>query len=492
MGQSIIKNIRRVFAQSGGSGGGSVDVNTKELFRLESGILSESYGDSITVGSNSTSGNSYIELTTSLYSFVNTNRAVSSRGIWEAARLHNLNINSSDNKLSIVMAGFNDVRRGGNDVKTFAKIENGYKAIIVNQFAKTSIAANSGNPSITTSGSFTTFNSDVVGGKFNNGLFSTTNGSYLEYTFRDNNVVLAMIGADGVSENYGTFDIHINGVLQGSYDLNGKSDNISDGSNSNNRSPFILTFNVTDGVNVIRVTNTSSLPVPIDYFGHLKKPNFCTPLILMHAPKMNNAGYATSPSNANDTIIEELNDLIDSVANDFSNYPLVVGKTNDFYDVTTGLDTDNIHPNDLGHRQIYNALYDAMKGAFVIKSSDILSTANTFTNTNDFNKRITTNEGLQVRGALTSPSGAGFEAEYAGGTVYLTAYNRSTSSWLPKILRGSIISIFNNGTKTAEFTSSGLKVLGLTTHADNAAAIAAGLTVGAMYIRAGHGLDIVV
>ena len=37
-----------------------------------------------------------------------------------------------------------------------------------------------------------------------------------------------------------------------------------------------------------------------------------------------------------------------------------------------------------------------------------------------------------------------------------------------------------------------LQVIGLPTYADNASALVAGLTNGAMYIRTGHGLDIVI
>ena len=47
------------------------------------------------------------------------------------------------------------------------------------------------------------------------------------------------------------------------------------------------------------------------------------------------------------------------------------------------------------------------------------------------------------------------------------------------------------GIGTTEPTSK-FQVVGLNTYADNSAAIAAGLTAGAMYIRTGHGLDIVV
>jgi hypothetical protein len=48
---------------------------------------------------------------------------------------------------------------------------------------------------------------------------------------------------------------------------------------------------------------------------------------------------------------------------------------------------------------------------------------------------------------------------------------------------------FGVGTDTP---TSKLQVVGLPTYADNAAALAGGLTAGAMYIRTGHGLDIVV
>jgi hypothetical protein len=49
----------------------------------------------------------------------------------------------------------------------------------------------------------------------------------------------------------------------------------------------------------------------------------------------------------------------------------------------------------------------------------------------------------------------------------------------------------NVGIGTATPTSA-LQVIGLPTYADNTAATGGGLTIGAMYIRSGHGLDIVV
>lgn len=67
--------------------------------------------------------------------------------------------------------------------------------------------------------------------------------------------------------------------------------------------------------------------------------------------------------------------------------------------------------------------------------------------------------------------------------------------WTPDGFTLGNSQIFDNGTNvgigTAEPTSK-LQVVGLPTYEDNKAALGAGLTAGAMYIRKGHGLDIVV
>jgi len=362
-----------------GSGDLVISGSSNPFIKSISTFSSESYGDSITFGQGSTAGNSYIELFSSLYGLTNINRAVSARGIWEAARLHNLNINVGNAKTSIVMAGFNDVRRGGNAVKTISKIKNGYRAIIVNQFLNMFIPAKNTGGSIATSGTWLDYFGDVVGGKSNAtsgyGGYSSTIGAYKEYTFKGNNVVLGMIGTDGVFETLGNFDVTIDGVLQGNYTGNNKTDGISDGSNDNARAPYILYFGgLTDALHTIRVTVTSANAVAIDYFGNLLLPKFSPPLIFVEAPKMNSAGYATAPALASDAIINELNTELENVVSEFSTeYPIYVAKTNDFYNVTTGISVDNIHPNDTGYRQIYSSIVSATNTLLVQKSASTVS-----------------------------------------------------------------------------------------------------------------------
>lgn len=322
------------------------------------------YGDSITVGFNSTSSPlAYINLLGTLYGKTVYNRAVSGKGIWEATRDHLFDINSTDSVLAVVMAGLNDVRRGGSDAKTTAKILNGYKSIIANQFLNSFIPAGQASSFITRSGTWVnTYLGKSVGCKTDEGSYSNTSSGYIEYTFTGNNVVLGLVAGDGVSQIHADFTVSIDGVSQGSYTENNQTDGISDGTYDNQRSAMCLVFTgLTNETHTIRLTNTTTNYLIVDYFGHLKDPKFCAPLLIMHAPKLSTAGYALVPNLANDTIINALNSSLTALTSFLPEHPIYIGKTNDFYDITTGLDTDEIHPNDVGHHQIFCSAREALR-----------------------------------------------------------------------------------------------------------------------------------
>jgi hypothetical protein len=76
---------------------------------------------------------------------------------------------------------------------------------------------------------------------------------------------------------------------------------------------------------------------------------------------------------------------------------------------------------------------------------------------------IATNSGLQIQGDINTPSGAGIELVYSGGTSYFTSYNRTSSAWLPIIIRGSQIDLTTAGTTRARITAAGRLLLGTTT-----------------------------
>jgi hypothetical protein len=81
---------------------------------------------------------------------------------------------------------------------------------------------------------------------------------------------------------------------------------------------------------------------------------------------------------------------------------------------------------------------------------------------------------LALKGNGTSNGTSTIEAQNSSGTLTFIVSDSGTLS-------------VNTTNQTSK-----LNVGGLTTHVDNAAAITAGLTAGAFYVRTGHGLDIVV
>jgi hypothetical protein len=85
-------------------------------------------------------------------------------------------------------------------------------------------------------------------------------------------------------------------------------------------------------------------------------------LIFYHVPHQNTAGYALNPAYSQ-AAADTINSKIDSLAAFLpSAWPLYVAKTNNRYDVTTGLSADNIHPNNTGMKQWSLAAADAVNG----------------------------------------------------------------------------------------------------------------------------------
>ncbi len=322
----------------------------------------EGFGDSITVGQGATNTNfAYINLVAQFIGKTLTNRALSGSGVWAAARSHIQNINPNHSVMAFVMSGFNDTRRGGSNPLTRLKIMNSYRSILANHFLRNFITAGATDSRILrANGTWqTTYTGLALGLKTNTGAFSSTNGATIEFTFSGNNVVLGMVAVKQSFETHATFTIHIDNVLIGTYNNNDQTDGISDGVYDNNRTQMAIIFdNLSESMHTIRLTNISTNPMIVDYFGQLKQPKQSLPICIAKMPKMNSAGYATAPNLANDALIDSLNADIVSVCNEFRSkgYPVYVSETNDYYDVNTGLSADSIHPNNGGYTQIYNSI----------------------------------------------------------------------------------------------------------------------------------------
>jgi hypothetical protein len=260
------------------------------------------------------------------------------------------------------MAGLNDIRRNGWAAATHAKLINGYNAIFVNQYLASWVTA--GDASVTKVGSWGAgYTASAVGGKsVNLGIYSTTLNDTAIWTFTGTTLVVGLMGADGVggsSYDYAFCKIYIDGVLVATLNENGQWDGVSDGVNDNKRGTFPVIFTgLSAGSHTVKVVqNTAGKYLVIDYFGTLVAPSAGKPLMIYHDPYLTSAGYATSPSNASNAIVDSLNTLIDSLKNVYVGwgFPVYRAQTNSYYNPATDAGGDGIHPIDQGYLHMFQA-----------------------------------------------------------------------------------------------------------------------------------------
>lgn len=400
-------------------------------FKFNSPSFWEAYGDSYTTGSGLVTPlvHGYIYLLSNLYGKTLTNRAVSGSGLWRSTLLHNTNINSIlqpvniNNSMTTIMAGINDINRSGaaGNQKTVNKIINGYKSIITNQFLSTLVSAGAG-AGVTRTGTWNTaYNAQTHGGKYTTAATTATNGSYIEYAFIGDNINVAMQGGDGVNAIRATFDVTIDGSSAGSFTTNNQTDGINDNLNNNQRMPMVFNFpNLSDSNHVIRLTNTSSDTLVVDYFGIMKKPRFTYPMLIFQVP------YFLTYIEGSNAAVNNINNTIDSIAAAYIDYPIVIAKTNDYLN---SYDPDNIHPSIKGHRQIYEAGYNALDSLILPNAPELIYSSTT----QGTNKLL---GGLQIQGTVTgfqpnAASGTGLELNWNGTTSSIFSFDRTFGSYKP-------------------------------------------------------------
>ena len=363
-----------------GGGGGADSATFQTKFRSDTGrinaytairsILPErkaillntsdsiwAFGDSYTQSQGASSSPlGYINLYRASKYKLLSNQSVSARGIWRAVKNANTLL-ANNSKLLTVLAGLNDIRRGGMNTKTFRKIQWGLNSIYANAFAKTFADAST----FTRTGTWTTAAAITgVGGKYTTGIYTNSNGAYAEATFTGSNIALGLVSSENSSSaKVGNFSILIDGLAYGTFNFNNYTDNVGDGADSADRAAIALPiFGLSSGSHTIRLTNNSTDYLYIDYLAVLKSPDSCEAVIVGEIPYLNTTGYAISPALGSVAVTDSANRYINNSAAMWPGYPVAIAKTNLFYD-TTMLSVDNIHPNDAGFRGIYQAFLNA-------------------------------------------------------------------------------------------------------------------------------------
>lgn len=333
------------------------------------------YGDSITVGQNAVpSSNSYAELLEAAFFSTRTDSALSGRGMWRAAASAIGAAYTRTDTVVTLMAGLNDIRRNGSAIETLNKIEAGARVLFCKGIHANSIPSGGAFVTRVSLGDpgWNTYNAISNGGLYSFGTlgvdpcasFSYWDGDYYEWTFIGTQFGISFIGAYP-ADAFGSADIVVDGNVIDNVDLNGWYDGVSDGVYNNQRGPLSLTWHgFTNTSHTVRVVNTCGLtrpagqPFPVDFFFEILPPALANIVIGLEIPYLNATGYAAVPSSGSVAASILGSERIFNVMNFYRSlgYPNVYIPTNSFYNLGTGLDVDNIHPNNTGHAQIFNAI----------------------------------------------------------------------------------------------------------------------------------------
>jgi len=285
---------------------------------------------------------------------------------------------------------------------------------LANAFMKTVTPSNNG--SVTQTGTWTTLIDGVIGDKSGyipggNALYSSSVSATLEFSFTGTSLVIGTWATDGVTERGGIIEVEIDGEVVETWNSDGQTDGVSDSVYDNTRTPTARVYrnlsNTSHTVIVTVLSLSSGGNVYIDYFGTLKAPSDCTPVFVFDIPKMNADGYALSPNQANDTVFNDGDEAQIEIVEEFYSYPVARVYTNDYYDITTGLSADDIHPNEIGYQQIAEASLNLVGQEFstspeIIDSITQATDKSTGVTIDQFKGTIVTNNASLGSGAVVS------------------------------------------------------------------------------------------
>lgn len=331
----------------------------------------DAFGNSITFGLNATvSDSDYISRTARGMQLQLINRGVSSTITWDQVKLNLATINYPHAAFTTLMGGFNNLRNTNilTSIATRNVIVNGFKAIWLNQFATTPVSPSSGSVTRIGSGWNINWPANTEGGKLSTGAYNSVANDTLRWVSpSDSTIGIQLMAA---SAGNATVKIRIDGNTVFNASLNGYNDGVG-----NNYAPVPFIFTglslATHTVEIINTNGGGNLCI-VDYLTTLKPAATATGLMFFEIPYMDATGYSGGQSSIPKT--DTMNRIIDSLVSALpSAWPLYLVKTNNYYVATTssGLSSDHIHPNNLGHLQISQAAAASINAAGPITDGSI-------------------------------------------------------------------------------------------------------------------------
>ena len=383
---SIAKNMERVGYEHGGSGKPTLgeitdvvlgtptdqqalayDVATKSwkpktlpsASPLTFSKVINAIGDSITAGQGtSPSTNRFSSRIASAKGWTETNLAVggSTAESWVSNQIASRPINVND--VTVMMAGFNNVRYAGSSAGKLAQFKNSLLGAVAYAALPDSLKVfsqlNSGtlNPAMTFSGTWN-FSTTWQGAQAQSkcGAYSATSGNYVETTVKGDTAHIMLGGYFGLGPQKCT--ILVDGQPSGFGEI---TTTPAFGSDDGQViwQPYLVTIRgLSNGNHTIRVTLTASVALLVAYIAGFDSTSYALPSVFVgNTLSMTTTGYAISPASGSLAVNALYKAAIYEVVNNLRFDGLLVSYV-DLDSVWTPsaltLDADNIHPNNTAH-----------------------------------------------------------------------------------------------------------------------------------------------
>lgn len=301
------------------------------------------FGDSFTVGQGATDAphqyairlNSYIGGTLN-------NQAISGTGTSVAAQKACAILPNNRKSAVSVLAGYNDIGRYG--ASAYFQISNNLRSIITCSLLKESLPASN----LRRFGIWNALGANYGGRAFflgGTGLYTDDANAYLEWDFYGETLVVGSYATSPAS--YSNVKVSIDGadpqVLQ----------NIGIQSNEAFAYTVLVLKNLGFGKHTVRLfVDDANHHTTIDYVGTLVNPKMAQVILIGEIPIRTLWTY--NGVTIDQSIINSANVIIEATINEFSEWPVSLVPTSQFYK-TTDVGPDGLHPNDTGHLHLFEA-----------------------------------------------------------------------------------------------------------------------------------------
>lgn len=346
---------------------------------LDSTLTLDVYGNSFEVGADVSTNEAWRYIFKNTFGFPTLiPNASGGTGILYAQRRQMINSpQTNNNRFKTLNVWFNQIGQQGRGIKTLNMGIYGLRAFIANSLLATAVPAS--DASITKTGVWASY-----GGSDSSAMKATYIGGTSQQSFTPGATITAtttgntLVIGTGITDGSNLIIDSLTAVVDGTYTkkFNGNglinyAPQLASGVPTNTflnyyHQATVLVFdNLGPGSHTVVITKggNSSARIVIDYIGTMMAPSTATPLIIGECPYFTPTGistynglYGTQFTNGT---VDTANIATIGVVKEFEAYPISIARVNTHFNLTTDVVSDQIHPNPLGHKHIFNAYAQA-------------------------------------------------------------------------------------------------------------------------------------